>query len=101
MERRLRLHQILTTILGSENVYFQPPESIKMNYPCIVYARNSADTKYANDKPYLNKKRYMVTVIAKDPDSEIPGKVASLPSCEFNRHYKSDNLNHDVYNLFY
>lgn len=101
MERRLRLHQILTEILGTKNVYFQPPENTKMEYPCIVYQRNAADTKFADDKPYLNTKRYMVTVIDYDPDSEIPDKIAALPLCAFDRHYTADDLNHDVYNLYY
>lgn len=101
MERRLQLHQILTEILGSENVYFQPPESTRMKYPCIVYQRNDANTKFADDKPYLNTKRYMVTVIDKDPDSEIPDKIAALPLCTYDRHHTVDNLNHDVYNLYY
>lgn len=101
MERRLQLHRILTEILGSENVYFQPPESTRMKYPCIVYQRNAADTKFADDKPYLKMKRYTVTVIDKDPDSKIPDKIAALPLCTFNRHYTVDNLNHDIYNLYY
>lgn len=101
MERRLQLHQILTGILGSENVYFQTPESTRMKYPCIVYQRNAADTKFADDKPYLKMKRYTVTVIDKDPDSKIPDKIAALPLCTFNRHYTVDNLNHDIYNLYY
>lgn len=101
MERRLQLHQILTEILGSENVYFQPPESTRMKYPCIVYQRNAADTKFADDKPYMKTKQYTVTVIDKDPDSEIPDKIAALPLCAFDRHHTVDNLNHDVYNLYY
>ncbi len=101
MERRLQLHRILLEILGSENVYFQPPESTRMKYPCIVYQRNAADTKFADDKPYLKMKRYTVTVIDKDPDSKIPDKIAALPLCTFNRHYTVDNLNHDIYNLYY
>ena len=101
MERRLLLHQILLEILGNKNVYFQPPESKKMEYPCIVYERNAVDTKFADDKPYLNTKRYTVTVIDKDPDSKIPDKIAALPLCTFNRHYTADNLNHDIYNLYY
>lgn len=101
MNRRLQLHQLLVNVLGSNNVYFQPPESIRMNYPCIVYERNSVDSKFADNKLYLHKKRYSITVIDKNPDSIIPDRVAELPLCKFNRHYKVNNLNHDVYNLYY
>ncbi|WP_288878329.1 hypothetical protein [Bacteroides acidifaciens] len=44
---------------------------------------------------------YSVTVIDKDPDSPIVGKVALLPTSKFNRHYEKDNLNHDVYTIFF
>ena len=101
MDRRLKLHNILVEILGASNVYFQPPETIKMTYPCIVYIRNSAKTDFANNFPYQYTKRYEVTVIDENPDSEIPGKVASLPMCSFSRHFTSDNLNHDVFNLYF
>lgn len=101
MRRRLQLQQLLVNILGSNNVYFQPPESFRMNYPCIVYERSSEDTKFADNKLYLHKKRYTITVIDKNPDSIIPDRIAELPLCKFNRHYKVDNLNHDVYNLYY
>ena len=101
MDRRLKLHNILVEILGASNVYFQPPETIKMTYPCIVYIRNSAKTDFANNFPYKYTKRYEVTVIDENPDSEIPGKVASLPMCSFSRHFTSDNLNHDVFNLYF
>ena len=67
-ERRLELHEILCTILGSRNVYFQPPESIKMNYPAIVYGLDDIDNQYANDGVYLSHRRYSVTVIDKNPD---------------------------------
>jgi len=49
----------------------------------------------------MNKKRYKVTVIDPDPDSLIPDKVASLPSAVFNRFFAANNLNHDVYNLYF
>ena len=100
-ERRYELHQILVDILGSKNVYFQPPESIKLNFPCIVYTRDGDSALYANDTKYKTRTQYSVTVIDKDPDSEIPERLASLQFCKFNRHFVSDNLNHDVYTIYY
>lgn len=100
-ERRLELHEILCTTLGSRNVYFQPPESVKMNYPAIVYGLDDIENQYANGGVYLSHRRYSVTVIDKNPDSEIVGKVAELPRCKFNRSYQKDNLNHYVFTLFY
>ena len=87
--------------MGGANVYYQPPETVKLKYPCIIYARSSVKTKFADDNPYNHQTEYQVTVIDRDPDSLIPGKIAELPMCSFGRHYTSDNLNHDVYNLYY
>jgi hypothetical protein len=99
MGQRLQLHQLLETF--TDHVYFQPPENIKLEYPCIIYHRDYADTKFADDKPYAHKTRYMITVIDRDPDSEIPSKVAAMPMSLFNRFYTADNLNHDVFNVFF
>lgn len=101
MGSRLNLQSILETVLGSKNVYFQPPPGYEIKYPCIVYGRTSGLTQFANNKPYINRKRYQVTVIDRNPDSAIPDKVASLPTCIFDRAYPKDNLNHSVYNLYY
>lgn len=99
MGQRLQLHQLLETF--TENVYFQPPTNIQLEYPCIIYKRDFADTKFADDNPYSHTKRYAITVIDQDPDSEIPGKVAAMPMSLFNRFYTADELNHDVYNVYY
>ena len=99
MASRLELHTVLKTLV--ENVYFQPPETVKMMYPCIVYERSNADTKFADDRPYAYKKRYQVTVIDKNPDSLIPDQVAKLSQCVFNRHFRADNLNHDVFVMYF
>lgn len=101
MGKRLELHSLLKELLETENVYFQPPASIKMVYPCLVYARNSGDGRFANDALYVNKTRYEVTVIDKDPDSPLVDKLANLPMCIFNRHFTADNLNHDTFYLYY
>lgn len=101
MSKRQDLQNILVALLGSSNVYFQPPESIKLIYPCIIYRRDSARTIFANDSPYKNTKRYQITVIDGNPDSGIPDKVAKLPLCSYDRSFSADNLNHDVFNLFF
>jgi len=99
MAPRLQLHDILKSF--TDNVYFQPPENITLEYPCIIYQRDYAETKFADDIPYNHCLRYVVTVIDRDPDSDIPGKVASMPMCLYNRFFTADNLNHDVYRLFF
>lgn len=97
---RLQLHSLLLGLLGSENVYFQPPSNVEMLFPAIVYRLDNARTEYADNYPYSNTKRYQVTVIDRNPDSLIPDKVAALPMNSFNRFYVVDKLNHYVFNLY-
>jgi hypothetical protein len=99
MAARLQLHQLLETF--TPNVYFQPPTNVVLKYPCIVYRRDFADTKFADDIVYDHKLRYAITVIDQNPDSEIPRKVATMPMSLFNRFFTVDNLNHDVYNVYF
>lgn len=99
MGQRLELQALLETL--APNVYFQPPANTVMHYPCIRYERAKADAKHADNRLYNRTKQYQLTVIDRDPDSDIPDKVAQLPKCEHDRFYTADNLNHDVFNLFF
>lgn len=98
---RLDLHEELCKILGSRFVYFQAPESVKMSYPCIRYSKDKADLTYADDSRYLKQNRYTITIIDKNPDSEIPDRLEELQYCSHDRNYVADNLNHFVYELYY
>lgn len=101
MNTRLELHELLCKTLGSRNVYFQPPESIRMNYPAIVYSRSRIDNTFADNTVYKQKVSYEITVIDEDPDSEIVKKVSLIPMCRFDRHFTSNNLNHDTFTIYY
>ena len=101
MSSRLDLHEVLCEILGSRNVYFQPPASVKMKYPAIVYSRKYVRNRFANNSVYMQLPCYEVVVIDKSPESAYTEKISLLPLCEFDRHYAADNLNHDVFTLYY
>lgn len=101
MKRRMILHEILCGILGSRNVYFQPPESLQMKYPAIVYSRDGRKNLFADNVPYQGMYLYKVTVIDKDPESEFVEKMTKLPLCRFIQHFTADNLNHDVFLLYF
>ena len=101
MGTRLELQSLLESILGSRNVYFQPPETVRMSYPCIVYQRNDEVNQFADNRPYMHDKQYILTVIDKNPDSAILDKIAELPRSNYDRHFTADNLNHDVFTIYY
>lgn len=100
---REELHEILCDILGSRNVYFQPPESQQIEYPCIVYQLSNIWTVKADDAKYLKHKQYKVTIINEDPDdaAELAEKLLDMQYCRFENTFVSDNLNHYVLTLFY
>lgn len=102
MARKLNLQEELCNILGSRFVYFNPPESVKLNYPCVKYSLSGIDSKRANDRVYRHTNRYEVTVIDYDPDSTIHETIlTTLPMCSFDRGYVADNLYHKVLTLYY
>lgn len=101
MERRLKLQGLLETLLGSRNVYFQPPPNVELKYPCIKYSKDSIKTDFANDRPYQLYTKYKITIIDEDPDSKIVKRIAELPMCTFSTQYTVNNLNHNVFNLSY
>lgn len=100
--RRLELHELLVNLLGAgDRVYFQPPTGHQMKYPCIVYSQDDESRQHADNSTYRHTKRWQVTVIDRDPDSDIPDRVSGLPLCAFDRRFPKDNLNHTVYNLYF
>jgi hypothetical protein len=107
MNSRLELHELLCGIVnitapdGDRHTYFDPPPSKKMKFPAIRYARESIENSHANNSVYRQDNAYTITVIDSDPDSAIVKQVAMLPKCRHSRHYKAENLNHDVFTLYY
>ena len=102
MASRLELHEELCEVLGTRNVYFQPPESVKMQYDAIRYSLGGKDLKRANDRIYLNTNQYDGVVITRDPDTPIPDRLLShFEMCSFGRPYTADNLNHYPFTLYY
>lgn len=100
---RKDFHSLLCGITGStKNVYYQPPSNIHMTFPCIEYHDSPWDTKFANDKAYTITRHYQVTVIDSKPENPwIEAISTSFQMCTFERHYTSDGLNHDVFDIYY
>ena len=101
-DTRLNLDKELRTLLGTSNVYFQPPESIKLKYPCIIYNLSSIPSLYANDKIYKSHRRYQITYVTSDPDTDmIDRMLGAFSLISFDRHFTSDRLNHYIFTIYY
>lgn len=107
MSKRLELHDILCEIVnitepnGDRHVYFDPPASVQMKYPAIRYTRKKIEKLHANNITYKLLTPYELIVIDNNADSNIIDKLLSLQYCDHDRHYKADNLHHDVFTLYY
>lgn len=99
--KRLELHNKLVTLFGNDHVYYQPPENLKMEYPCIRYSKSDITSRHADNINYVNKTSYEIVVIDKHPDNVVIEKILELPLSSYDRHYISDNLNHDVIRIYY
>ena len=100
-QTRVELDRILRTTLGSTNVYFDPPESFKLKYPCIVYSLNTNVENFADDSVYRRMKRYSLLYITKNADDPMIDILDDLRYCRMNRFYASDGLFHYAYDIYF
>jgi len=101
MGSRLLLQGLLEDMIGNQNVYYNPPSNIQMEWPAIKFEPSKIDTLRANNALYKRTICYSVTVVGKLPNDSIVEKLLSLPMCSFDRHYTSDGLIHDVLRLYF
>ena len=102
MNSRIDLQNKLEAVLGSRNVYFQPPESLKINYPAFVYELADIMTDSADNRNYIRNHRYTLTLIHKNPDNELKDTILDeFTHISFDREYPADGLHHYVYDLYY
>lgn len=99
MGNRHDLNDMLQSIVP--NVYFQPPESIKMRYPAIRYSRNRIEKTNADNNWYHLANRYTLILIYREADSALPMELTKLNKCKHVNHYVAENLYHDVFELEY
>lgn len=101
MASRVELQSKLEELLACKHVYYSSPVNLEMKYPAIRYSKRDIDVKYADDKIYSKMKCYELIVISEKADDPVIDKLLELPYCSYDRHYKTDNLNHDVLTLYW
>ena len=98
---RAELDTILRTTLGTTNVYFDPPESFKLKYPCIVYGLAGNIERKADNNTFNRLKRYTITYITRDADDPMIDILEDLDYCHLNRPYTADGLFHYAYDIYF
>lgn len=100
MGSRLELHSELLKFVP--NAYFQPPSSKSIEHPCVVYHKSGKSRKYGNNGLYLSVQQYKLTVMDKNPDSDIADRIEKhFQLCHISGYYTVDNLNHTSLTLHY
>lgn len=103
-EKRIELNEKLVNDILKNNtrhVYFQPPENMLIEYPCIIYERHDINNIHADDDVYIQPCRYRIIVIDFDPDSIIVERMSKFKTARHMNHYVSDKLNHDTFEIYY
>ena len=101
MANRLDLQHSLEEVLGNKNVYYNPPESVKMKYPAIKYSLKNIKNVYADGAIYNQNAEYELILIDKDPDSKYVNEIYKKHTrSTFSRSYTADGLHHWVFNLY-
>lgn len=98
---RVKLDRILRATLGTSNVYFDPPESFKLKYPCIVYSHSATNEVFAENAVYYDMKRYTLIYITKSADDPMADTIERLNYCHLSRPYTADGLYHYAYDIYF
>lgn len=101
MASQAELQSTLISLLGSRNVYYNPPASTQMKYDAIRYSLSAIQSNYANNIKYKNMNCYDLIVIAKLPDPAVVAKILALPYSSMGRPYIVDNLHHYPITLYW
>lgn len=104
---RLELQTLLEGMISKyvndsrQQVWFQPPSSVYLTYPCIIYNLSGKDTIHADNLKYRALNKYTVTVIGHDPEFSLLAELEEMQYCSFDRQFSIDGLYHTVYTLYF
>lgn len=95
------MHETLCGVLGNRNGYFQPPSSLKRNYPCIQYSLKDIESLRADNAVYKTDNAYELILMDTNIESEFVEKLMKLPMCKFDRFYTADGVYHWVFTIYH
>ena len=97
LELREKLSQFMLDCGETPKLYFQPPESVKLEYPCMIYHLRTMSSRKANNRPYHKTIGFDITYITRSHSSKVPDRMLDEPLFSFDRYYTAENLHHYAY----
>lgn len=102
MGSRLQLQGEFEEILGSTNVYYQPPASVKLKYPCIIYELDPTYIRRADNRLYISMNRYHVKHLFKSLENEKKDVLINhFRMMTHDNRMTADGLYNDDFTLYY
>lgn len=95
-KNRISLQNELERILGSRNVYYNPPETQKIEIPGIIYNLSYIENINADNIKYLDYTTYKITVVSRKVDHPAIKGILNLPMTKFSANFTKDGLYHTV-----
>lgn len=87
---------------GVKNAYYQDPGDSSMHPPYVMIDESAPnDVKHADNVIFSKMKGYQITLVLRDPVSEIPDLVEALPYTRFDRKFRTNGLHHYTYIRFF
>lgn len=96
-----KLRQILQDNGLDVNIYFEPPRSISVKTPNILYKLDRSKPIYGDNKAYVDIAEYTVIFRTKEPCCIIHNDLLKLGQSSFVSKYTKDGLNHYQYKIYY
>ncbi len=98
---RMEFGKKLRSLEDGSHTYFQPPSSVRIEYPCFIYSRDVGRTMRADDRRYGYAEGYEVIYITTDPDTVTPQKVMdAFTYCSDGKPYIKDGLYHYPFTIY-
>lgn len=84
------LRAILRETAGCQ-VYYNPPETLKMEFPCIRITDTSLSHKKANNNKYIRIRGYSAIYFTRVCDDPVIWELDKLPYIDWGSSYRGSN----------
>ena len=102
MLKRVDIQEKFKFLLGSNNVYYQPPANLKMKYPAIVYSLDGLDVKRFDNTKLINKNCFSVTHIYRnESENLVETMLKNFEYISFDNRSIVDGIYNDHYTIYW